>query len=43
MTVILVSLGIGAVVGTALGFKMGRGYERLRPAKKKDRKRKRAV
>ena len=39
MTAILVSLGLGAVLGASLGWKMGRGYERMRPAKKKESKR----
>ena len=39
LTTIAISLGIGAVGGALLGFKMGRGYERLRP-NKKDKKRK---
>jgi hypothetical protein len=33
--VILISLGVGTGLGVFLGWKMGRGYERLRPNKKK--------
>ncbi len=35
ITIILVAAGVGVVAGGALGWKLGRGYERVRPAKKK--------
>ena len=40
ITVILISAGIGAAIGGSLGFKIGRGYERVRPrrASKKDKR-----
>ena len=34
MTLILIIGGVGALAGGFLGWKLGRGYERLRPVKK---------
>jgi hypothetical protein len=34
MTLILIAAGIAAFGGGVLGWKLGRGYERLRPVKK---------
>lgn len=31
MTTLLIAAGLGTLLGAALGFKIGRGYERLRP------------
>ena len=30
----LISVGVGLVLGLSLGFKAGRGYERLRPGRR---------
>ncbi|MFW5921484.1 MAG: hypothetical protein ACOCUS_06555 [Polyangiales bacterium] len=38
MTTYLIVLGVGSLVGGALGFKLGRGYERIRPARKGTKK-----
>ena len=35
ITTILVAAGIGVVLGAGFGWKLGRGYERLRPTKTK--------
>jgi len=40
ITIILISAGVGALVGAGLGWKLGRGYEKIRP-NKKDKKRSR--
>jgi hypothetical protein len=37
-TMILVSMLVGAAVGGGVGWKLGRGYERIRPTKKDKRK-----
>jgi hypothetical protein len=34
MTWLLVPLALGALVGATVGFKLGQGYERMRPARK---------
>ena len=34
-TFIIGALVVGAIIGGGIGFKVGRGYERLRPRKKK--------
>lgn len=36
---VLIALGLGAALGGFLGWKAGRGYERLRPGRRKKRKR----
>lgn len=38
MTTYLIMLGVGTLLGGALGFKIGRGYERVRPARKDKKK-----
>jgi len=35
---ILIALAIGAAVGAGIGWKAGRGYERLRPGRKEKKK-----
>jgi hypothetical protein len=42
MTIILIAAGAGIVAGAALGWKLGRGYERVRPAKKQKKEAKKA-
>jgi membrane protein DedA with SNARE-associated domain len=37
MTTLLIAAGAGALLGTALGFKLGRGYERLWPRRPESR------
>ena len=38
LTTIAISLGLGALLGTGLGWKLGRGYERVRPQRKAAKK-----
>jgi len=35
ITVVLVSAGIGVAIGASVGWKLGRGYERVRPRKRR--------
>jgi membrane protein DedA with SNARE-associated domain len=36
--IILITLAVGVIVGGGIGFKLGRGYERVRPTKKTKKK-----
>ena len=38
LTTIAISIGLGAFLGAGLGWKLGRGYERVRPRKKDPKK-----
>jgi membrane protein DedA with SNARE-associated domain len=41
MTLILASVAIGAALGIGVGWKLGRGFERVRPTKAKDKSKQR--
>lgn len=38
MTIILTSAAIGALLGIGVGWKLGRGWERIRPTKQQKKK-----